>query len=99
MENHVICGLIRGRHSLPDEVSLFVFDEDIPQSRICDDSYFDRICTRFLDRYLPDSVAVYVTGFTPALLSLVKICKKRGIGLDAYHYDREKKTFWRQEVL
>lgn len=99
MENHVICGLIRGRHTLPDGVSLFVFTADIPQENICDSSYMDAVCTAFLDRYAPSKISVYVTGFTPALLSLVKICRQRDIGLSAYHYDREGKVFWEQEVL
>ena len=99
MENNVVCGLIGGRHAVPGSVSLFVFNSDVPQAHICDSAYLDEVCTSFLDRHKPDSVAVYVTGFTPALLSLIKLCRQRNIGLDAYNYDREGRTFWRQEVL
>ena len=95
----VICGLIRGRHAVPDHVSFFVFDSDIPQDRICDAFYMEEICTRFLDLHGPSAVEVYVTGFTPALLALIKCCRERGIGLSAYNYDREGRKFWRQEVL
>lgn len=95
----ITCGLIKGRHAVPADVSVFVFDADIPQAHVCDSSFLDSICIRFLDRFEPSAVDVYVTGFTPALLSLVKICHQRGIKLSAYNYDREGRTFWRQEVL
>ena len=95
----IICGLIKGRHKMPDHVSFFVFDSDIPQEKICDSAYFDAICTAFLDKFNPSAVSVYVTGFTPALLALIKACSARKIGLTAYNYDRETREFWKQEVL
>lgn len=95
----LVCGLIRGRHKMPDHVSFFVFESDIPQANICDSAYFDAVCTAFLDKHSPSAVSVYVTGFTPALLALIKACSARGIGLTAYNYDRESKNFWKQEVL
>ena len=100
MNNDIItCGLIRGRHTVPDHVLFFVFSADIPQSRIADAAYMERVCTDFLDLHAPSAVEVYVTGFTPALLALIKVCKGRGIGLSAWNYDREKRSFWKQEVL
>lgn len=95
----IVCGLIKGRHAVPDHVSLFVFDSDIPQAHICDSSYMDGICESFLRQHRPTSVSVYVTGFTPALLALIKACNTSGIGLNAYNYDRESRKFWKQEVL
>lgn len=97
--DHIVCGLIRGRHAVPDHVHFFVFDGDIPQDRVCDSFYMERVSAAFLDRFCPSKVSVYVTGFTPALLALVKVCKQRGVGLTAYNYDREGRKFWAQEVL
>lgn len=97
--DEIICGLIKGRHAVPDHVSFFVFDSDIPQSHVCDSAYMERICTSFLRQHEPSAVSVYITGFTPALLALVKVCKQRGVGLTAYNYDREGRKFWPQEVL
>ena len=98
-EKTIVCGLIRGRHSVPAGVSFFVFEADIPQARICDAAYMEGICEAFLSDHRPTAVEVYVTGFTPALLALIKSCRERGIALAAYNYDREKRSFWRQEVL
>lgn len=95
----IVCGLIKGRHKMPDQVSFFVFESDIPQANICDSAYFDAVCTAFLDKFSPSAVSVYVTGFTPALLALIKACSARKIGLTAYNFDRESKNFWKQEVL
>ena len=96
----IFCGLIQGRHSVPVEITSFIFTSDIPQDHICDSAYMESICINFLDSIDPvDTVNVYVTGFTPALLALIKICNSRGIHVNAYNYDRESKTFWRQEVI
>ena len=93
------CGLIKGRHVLPDNISLYVFDSDIPQHYICDSAYMDDICENFLCRHKCDAIEVYVTGFTPALLSLIKLCLSRGIKLSAWNYDRESRSYWKQEVI
>lgn len=95
----IFCGLIKGRHHLPDDISEFVFHSDVPQHHICDGDYMERVCDDFVARLHPDKIVVYVTGFTPAMLALVKVCAERGIKLSAYNYDRESRGFWRQEVL
>lgn len=95
----LICGLIRSRHAVPSFVSFFVFEGDIPQAHVCDSAYMEAICRSFLDKHRPSSVSVYVTGFTPALLALVKVCNDRNIGLNAFNYDRQSRNFWEQEVL
>ena len=95
----ITCGLIFGRHRLPDDVSIYVFSADIPQKYICDAAYMDSVCEAFVDKHKPDKIKVYVTGFTPALLALVRVCASRGIKLDAFNYDRESRSFWGQEVL
>ena len=96
----IFCGLIAGRHILPDIITDNVYSSDIPQNHITDSAYMDRICTAFLDRHKDaDTICVYVSGFTPALLALIKACNQRGLHLTAYNFDREGRTFWEQEVL
>ena len=96
----IFCGLIAGRHILPDVITDNVFSTDIPQIHITDSAYMDRICNEFLDRHPEaDTIAVYISGFTPALLALIKACANRNLHLTAYNFDREGRTFWNQEVL
>ena len=95
----IFCGLIKGRHSIPATVTDFIFSADIPQANICDAAYMEAVCADFLNRHKPDAVKVYVTGFTPALLALIKVCSARGIHVSAFNYDREGRTFWEQEVI
>lgn len=88
-----ICGLCEGRHSWPVKEGIFpkvvehineVDLENIAEQRIPKD------CTR---------VAVYVSGLTIAMLAVVKVCARRGIGLTAYHYNPGSGVFSRQDVL
>lgn len=96
----ISCGLIRGRHSVPPTITEFIYLYDIPQQHICDATYMEDICARYLDHHTEaTAINVYVTGFTPALLALIKVCGTRNIHVNAYNYDREGKKFWRQEVI
>ena len=95
----IFCGLIRGRHSLPGTVTDYIFCGDVPQEHICDSAYMERVCVDFLNTHAADHIKVYVTGFTPALLALIKVCVARGIRVTAFNYDRENRRFWEQEVI
>jgi len=96
----IFCGLIYGRHILPDIITDYVYPTDIPTVHICDAAYMERICTEFFDRHPgADTICVYVSGFTPALLALIKGCVERGIHLTAYHFDRSTRNYWKQEVI
>jgi len=96
----ISCGLIRGRHSVPPTITDFIYLYDIPQANICDSAYMESICQDYLRKHPGvTAINVYVTGFTPALLALIKVCAVRNIHVNAYNYDREGKAFWRQEVI
>lgn len=92
-------GLIKGRHTLPAEVKDYIFEHDIPQDHIVDAEYMSDIAEGFLRRFKPHTLEIYITGFTPALCAVLKVCKAYNISVSCWHYDREGKTFWRQEVL
>ena len=95
----IFCGLINGRHRLPDSITEYVFSADVPQAHVCDAAYMNDICEKFIAKHNPDKVVVYVTGFTPALLALIRVCESHGVHLTAYNYDREGRKFWEQEVF
>lgn len=92
-------GLIKGRHSLPAEVKDYIFEHDIPQDHITDAAYMKRIAEDFVEHFKPQSLEIYVTGFTPALCAVLKACKAYNISVSCWHYDREGRTFWKQQVL
>ena len=92
-------GLIKGRHTLPAEVKDYIFEHDIPQDHITDAGYMSDIAEGFLRRFKPHTLEIYITGFTPALCAVLKACKSYNISASCWHYDREGRTFWKQEVL
>lgn len=92
-------GLIKGRHILPAEVKDYIFEHDIPQDHVTDAEYMKRIAEDFVGRFKPQSLEIYVTGFTPALCAVLRACAAYDIPVSCWHYDREKRTFWKQEVL
>ena len=92
-------GLIKGRHALPAEVKDYIFESDIPQDHIADAEYMYNIAEGFIRRHMPFTLEIYVTGFTPALCAVLKACKVYNVSVSCWHYDREARKFWRQEVL
>lgn len=92
-------GLIKGRHSLPAEVRDYIFEHDIPQDHITDAEYMYDIAEDAIMRFMTQDLEIYVTGFTPALCAVLKACKAYNISVSCWHYDREGRTFWKQEVL
>lgn len=92
-------GLIKGRHSLPAEVRDYIFEHDIPQDHVTDAEYMSDIAEDFIRHFKPQFLEIYVTGFTPALCAVLKACRAYNISVSCWHYDRESRTFWKQEVL
>ena len=98
-------GLIKGRHAVPAEVKDYIFEHDIPQDHVTDAEYMYDIAKHFIWWHnAPSELEIYVTGFTPALCAVLKVCKDYAckgynISVSCWHYDREGKTFWKQEVL
>lgn len=92
-------GLIKGRHAVPAEVKDYIFEHDIPQDHVTDAEYMYDTAEDAIMRFMTQDLEIYVTGFTPALCAVLKVCKAYNISVSCWHYDREGRTFWKQEVL
>jgi len=85
--------LCAGRHETP--ASQAIFEE------IADPTDFEGMINR-ANEVIPadaDELVVYVTGLTPAMLAVTKLCWLNGISLTAMHYDRETGKYLPQQVL
>ncbi len=93
----MIVGLIRGRHRLPPEVTEYIWECDIAD--VTDVHRMDSRVAAWLDKHNPDSLTVYVTGLTAALVSVINACHTRKIPLYLMHYNRETRSYFPQPVL
>lgn len=86
-------GLCRGRHEVP--VEDFIFDE------ISDPTDFEGMASVANDKIPADTteLVVYVTGLTPAMLAVTRICFGGKIDLVAMNYDRESGKYLPQTVM
>lgn len=85
--------LCAGRHDTPADKAIF---EEIA------DPMNTSLLRKQANMAIPEdatSLVVYVTGLTPAMLAVVKVCFDRGICLTAMNYDRETGEYFPQEVL
>ena len=46
-----------------------------------------------------DALSVYITGFTPALCALVRVCQQNQISLVGWHYNRDTGKYVSQVIL
>lgn len=49
-----------------------------------------------IPEYLPKDLIInlYVTGFTPALVAVINMCKCNGITLNTWHYNKDSKDYF-----
>lgn len=85
--------LCAGRHETPATTAIF--------DQIADPTDFDAMLDTCVKKIPTDAdeLIIYVTGLTPAMLAVVKVCERRGIDITAMHYDRENKEYKPQQVL
>lgn len=92
-------GLIKGRHKLPLDVTKYVWEEPIPKYHMADGKWLYETATKSIVALHPLIAEIYVTGFSPALLAVVRVCAERHIKLICWNYDSHTFSFWKQEVL
>jgi len=84
-------GLCAGRHDLP--VNNFIFADGDITFPINPTSLFDIAATKLRKLNYGDSLIVYVTGLTPAVVAVIKYCSIRNVKLTLKHFDRATKNY------
>jgi hypothetical protein len=90
-----ILGLCKGRHDLP--VDSYIFNDAIinPTDIIA----INKIVMESLQFYKNDSITIYVTGLTVALIEVLNVCKKFNISVILMHFDISTSGYYPQSVL
>ena len=86
-------GLCAGRHDVP--VQDFIFKEILNPT---DYQWMEATAERAIPSNC-NELDIYVTGLTPAMLAVVKVCERRGITLTAMNFDRETGKYLEQLVF
>jgi len=89
-------GLVQGRHEI-SEVKDYIFTNTLDPADIMGIRSLAKKSLDFLDK--GDSLTVYVTGLTAALVEVINICHSKGARLTLMHFDRNTATYFPQEVL
>lgn len=89
-------GLIQGRHEIPD-VSEYIFENALDPADIQGIRSLAKKSLEFLSK--GDSLTVYVTGLTAALVEAINICHSKGVRLTLMHFNRDTGTYFPQEIL
>lgn len=91
-----IRGLVQGRHEI-SEVKDYIFTNTLDPADIQGIRSLAKKSLEFLSK--GDSLTVYVTGLTVALVEVINICHSKGARLTLMHFDRETSTYFPQEIL
>ena len=89
-------GLVQGRHEI-SEVKDYIFTNTLDPADIQGIRSLAQKSLDFLAK--EDSLTVYVTGLTVALVEVINICHEKGVRLTLMHYDRDTGTYFPQEIL
>ena len=96
--NKITVALCESRHPMPEVVTGSVFGNE------CDFDLgnLEVIAAEFIEREfgkIDGELVVYVTGFTPALVALINVCRKVGMSkLTLMHFDRNSGEYVPQNV-
>lgn len=87
-------GLCAGRHVIPG-IDSYIFPETVSPTDFAElrDIAWENIPSD------AETLHIYVTGLTAAMLAVVSVCQVRGISLVGHHYDRESGNYLPQTVL
>lgn len=89
-------GLVQGRHEI-SEVKDYIFTNTLDPADIMGIRSLAKKSLDFLDK--GDSLTVYVTGLTAALVEVINICHTKGVALTLMHFNRDTGTYFPQEIL
>ena len=97
----MVAGLIFNRHALPPHVKDYVWDYDFTSDEIVDIEWQEQYCIDWLNDNLKsgESLNLYVTGLTAALVSMINACHRSNVPLILWHYDRTSRDYYKQIVL
>ena len=92
MENLCLCA---SRHPMPDVVTGSIFETDVNP---LDVDGLEHQALRRLQPLKGDSLNLYVTGLTVALIAALNACYKLDIDVTLKHFDRNSNTYYSQKV-
>ena len=87
--------LCLGRHEMPENDGNIFSQEVNP----LDIKGLEEQAEKTLTQYKKQSIEIYVTGLTVALISALNICRKLDIKVTLLHFNRDNGTYYPQEVL
>lgn len=88
-----IYALCAGRHTMPKEVEGAIFSNTLDP---LDVKGMEKIASDKLEGI--QSLTLYVTGLSVALIAVVNICHQKGIELVLMHFDRVTGNYYQQVV-
>lgn len=88
-----IYALCEGRHEMPEEIEGAIFSNTLDPLDI---DGMEKIASDKLEDV--QSLTLYVTGLSVALVAVINVCHQKGIELVLMHFDRPTGNYYPQEV-
>lgn len=92
-EKKVTLALCEGRHEMPDCVEGYIYPQTLNPLDVSglEEQAFDIL-------WNVGELDLYVTELTVALVAVINVCRRMGILLTLFHYNREEGKYYEQEV-
>ena len=90
-------GLCKGRHPMP--VNRYVFGKYV---NLLDVKGLEKQAYAVIKQCVTSGICVvhiYFTGDTVALIAVMNVCRKSGVKINLWHYDKSTGTYYKQNVM
>ena len=94
MNNDLCLALCQARHPMPTEVVGSIFNQEVNPLEV---QGLEKIALERVKGI--NSLTLYVTGLTVALVAALNACKKAGVQVVLMHYNRDNNCYYPQKVL
>lgn len=95
MENNIKIALCEGRHVMPEGVIGAIYPNTVDPTDL---DILNDMAKAFIASHIGETVDVYVTGLTVALVAVIMAANNAMVGLTLWHYDRDTGDYYPQVV-
>ena len=106
MDNYIVIAALMGeRHEWPTELSIFT-KGTLTSSELFNFRWQEEQVTKFIDEWIPfvdgkatKKLGIYLCGSQMVYGSLIKVCERRKVNLDVFHYNTDTYQYVTQSIF
>jgi hypothetical protein len=93
-------GLCLGRHEIKEVTDCYFFPNEVdPTKPELLEIASNAVIEALIKAHKEVKINLYVTGLTVSLIAVLNSCKKHGVSITLFHFNRDTNTYFPQQVV